>query len=225
MQTLVDGFIRFKTDVFPRDRKLFRDLSAGQEPHTLFITCSDSRVVPSLITQTKPGELFVCRTVGNQVPAYGGSSDGSVASAVEYSLGVLGVQNVVVCGHSDCGAMKAVLHPEKLTSLPGTREWLKNAAAARAVVDEVHGNVPDEIKLHLLAEENALAQLANLRTHPIVAARLARGDLQLHGWIYHIHSGEITTFDATQGAFVPLSHRSGNATGMKLAMAAEQGVA
>lgn len=206
MQALIDGFYKFKSEVYPKERHLFRDLANGQKPHTLFITCADSRIVPNLITQTGPGELFICRTVGNQVPAHGASPDGSVASSIEYALRVLNVKNIVVCGHSDCGAMKAVLHPETLEALPATQAWLRNAAAARSVVLENHKDISDEILLHLLAEENVLAQIANLKTHPVVAARLARGELEISGWVYHIHSGEIASYDASRNAFVPLSH-------------------
>jgi carbonic anhydrase len=206
MKNLVDGFFQFKKEVYPVKRGLFRELATKQNPMALFITCADSRVVPDLITQSDPGDLFICRTVGNQVPPYGAASEGGVASAIEYAVQALGVQHIVVCGHSDCGAMKAVLHPEKMDSLPSTKAWLKNADAARQVVFENFGDVSDEVRLHLLTEENIVAQLANLKTHPAVAAKLARGELQLHGWLYHIHSGEITAYDGRSGQFTPLDY-------------------
>ncbi|MCU1262108.1 MAG: Carbonate dehydratase [Bryobacterales bacterium] len=212
MNKLIDGFLRFKKNVFPQKRALFRDLAGAQSPTALFITCADSRVVPDLITQSQPGDLFICRTVGNQIPPHGSAPEGGVASSIEYAVHALGVQHVIVCGHSDCGAMNAVLHPERLKDLPSTNAWLKNAAAARSVVLENYVGLVDDVLLHLLAEENIVAQIENLKTHPAVAARLARGELQLHGWFYHIHSGDITTYDAQAGRFAPLDHGSATAT-------------
>jgi carbonic anhydrase len=212
MKNLVDGFFRFKKDIFPEKKMLFRRLAGAQNPTALFITCADSRVVPDLITQSQPGDLFICRTVGNQIPAHGASAEGGVASSIEYAVQALGVQDVIVCGHSDCGAMKAVLHPEKLASLPATSAWLRNADAARSVLLENYKDAPTEVLLHLLTEENVIAQIENLKTHPAVAARLSRGDLELHGWVYHIHSGEITTYDARAGKFVPLDGNLATAT-------------
>jgi carbonic anhydrase len=206
MQTIIDGFLKFKREVFPQKRTLFRELAANQNPTALFITCADSRVVPDLITQSQPGDLFICRTVGNQIPPHGASAESGVASTVEYAVHALNVQDVIVCGHTDCGAMKAVLKPESLAALPATRAWLQNADAARSVTFENYTGVSEEVMLHLLTEENVIAQLENLKTHPAVAARLARGDLRIHGWVYHIHSGEITAYNATAGRFQPLDH-------------------
>lgn len=211
MKNLVDGYLRFKKEVFPRDRERFGELANGQHPQALFITCADSRIVPSLLTQSRPGDLFVCRTVGNQIPPYG-SGDHSVASSVEYAVCALQVPNIIVCGHSDCGAMKAILHPEKVVGLPSTARWLRNADAARAVVHDSYQDLTEGLLVHLLGEENVLAQIENLKTHPSVASRLARGELQIHGWFYQIHSGEITSFDAKTGTFKPLGHRPVSAT-------------
>jgi carbonic anhydrase len=212
MINLVDGFLKFKKEVFPAKRMLYRELASDQKPHALFITCGDSRVVPNLILQSEPGELFLCRTVGNQVPPHGSPAEGGVASSIEYAVQVLGVKQIIVCGHSDCGAMKAVLHPEKAAALPATTAWLRTAAAARSAVIENYPSVNDEVLLHLLTEENIVAQLEHVKTHPVVAARLARGDLELHGWLYHIHSGEITAYRAQTGSFAPLGRGAGNAT-------------
>jgi carbonic anhydrase len=212
MKPIIDGFLQFKKEVFPQKRKLFRDLASGQKPIALFITCADSRVVPDLITQSQPGDLFICRTVGNQVPPHGAATEGGVASTIEYAVQVLGVPDIIVCGHSDCGAMKAALRPEKMAALPATRAWLRNADAARAVVHENYPEVAEEVLLHLLTEENIIAQLEHVKTHPAVAPRVTRGELNLHGWLYHIHSGEITTFDSRTGRFVPLDHNTANAT-------------
>jgi carbonic anhydrase len=212
MTNLVDGFLKFRKDVFPLKRQLYRELANGQSPHALFITCADSRVVPSIILQADPGDLFICRTVGNQVPPRGAKAEGGVASSIEYAVEALGVDHIVICGHSDCGAMKAILHPERLASLPATAEWLKHSETARSVVLDNYRGLTDEVLVHLLTEENIVLQLEHLKTHPAVAKRLARGDLQLHGWLYHIHSGEITTYNAATGAFAPLSKEAANAT-------------
>ena len=211
MNRLAQGFLKFKSDVFPAKRSLFRALAGGQSPHTLFITCADSRIVPTLVMQAEPGELFVCRTVGNQVPAYGLCAGHAVASSVEFAVQVLGVAHVVICGHTDCGAMKAILHPEKLSALPSTAAWLKTAEAARAVVAHNYKDATDEVRLHLLTEENVLTQLENLKTHPAVAARLAAGDLELHAWVFHIHSGEIYAYNSRHATFYPLGREHSNA--------------
>jgi carbonic anhydrase len=204
MKNLIDGFLHFKHHIFPREQNLFRQLGARQNPQALFITCADSRVVPDLITQSRPGDLFVCRTIGNQVPLHGASGDGGVGSAVEFALEALDIRDIVVCGHSDCGAMKAVLHPEKAAALPITQAWLKPVASARSTVIENYPHAADDVLLNVLTEENIVAQIRNLTTHPSVAARLARGQLSLHGWFYHIHSGEITSYDKDRKSFRPL---------------------
>lgn len=208
MNKLINGFMRFKSDVFPKEQDFFEELASGQHPEALFITCADSRIVPDVITQTRAGDLFVSRTVGNQVPQHGSGNDFGVASAIEYALGALNVRHIVVCGHSDCGAMKAVLHPEKLAAFPSTAAWLKNAEPARAAVCQNHPEASDRDLLRLLTEENVIAQMENLKTHPQVASRLAQGELEIHGWLYEIHSGEISTYSAAAGGFRPLGLRA-----------------
>lgn len=211
LKKIIDGFNRFKRDVFPEKRVLFRQLASGQNPHSLFITCADSRIVPHLITQSDPGDLFTSRNIGNLVPPYGDPSDG-VSSAIEYAVQALSVQNIIVCGHTDCGAMKAVLHPEKVQGLPMSSGWLRHSDSARRVIFDNYSQVSDDVKLHLLIEENIVRQLEHLKTHPAVAARIARGDLELFGWLYHIHSAEITSFDAKLGRFTPLDEQMVSAT-------------
>jgi carbonic anhydrase len=225
MKRIIDGFLQFKADVFPKKRTLFHELANGQHPMALFITCADSRIVPELITQTQPGDLFICRTVGNQIPPHGASAESGVASSVEYAVQVLGVQDIIVCGHTDCGAMKAVLRPERMASLPATRTWLRNADAAWSVVRDNYPDVSEDVLLHLMSEENVIAQLENVKTHPAVAARLARGELRLHGWLYHIHSGEITAYDINTGRFTPLDHNAATATPARRLQRAFEGAA
>jgi carbonic anhydrase len=205
MRTLVNGFRRFKQDVFPAQRTLFRELAKGQRPKALFIACSDSRVVPEVITQSRPGDLFICRTVGNQIPPHGESFGHSVASSIEYALQVLSIRQIVVCGHTDCGAMHGVLRPEKLASLPSTAAWLRHTDRARSAVMEKHSiDMPDHQLVSHLAEENIISQLQHLTTHPAVAEGLDRGDLNISGWVYQLDSGDIRTYDESANRFIPL---------------------
>jgi len=224
MKQLIEGIKKFRTDVFPEHSGLFSKLASEQRPQALFITCADSRIVPDLITQTKPGDLFICRTVGNLVPPHG-HGDGGVACAIEYAVTALNVSNVIICGHSDCGAMKALLHPEATDKLPQTRSWLRYGEAAREVVQGTGLATSDAEKLPALVEENVVAQLEHLKTHPSVAARLARGTLQLYGLVYSIHTGEITSYDSAAKRFVPVDGRLASATPKMRVMTARKEVA
>lgn len=186
MQHIFEGINKFQTKLFPFLEKRFSQLADKQQPHTLFITCCDSRVVPNMIMLAEPGELFLCRTIGNIVPVYGSGSK-SVASAIEYALGALEVSNIVICGHSDCGAMKGLLDPEKLEALPETRAWLKHAEEVRCRLAN-RWPVPSQGDLlNFLIEENVIAQLENLKTHPLVVAKKPN----LCGLVYDIGSGSI----------------------------------
>ncbi|MCC6847132.1 MAG: carbonic anhydrase [Deltaproteobacteria bacterium] len=213
MKKLIEGVLRFQNEVYPQHRELYQDLATTQSPRWLLITCSDSRVVPSLIAQVGPGEIFICRNVGNIVPAHGEVS-GGVAATIEYAVQLLGVLHIVVCGHSDCGAMRAVLHPENVAELPAVTRWIAYADRARAVVLETHPNAPESQKLEVLIQENVLAQLDNLRTLPSVAAKLRAGTLGIHGWTYDIQSGGFLAWDQDRGRWRPvqeLAEPSGDA--------------
>ncbi|RPF29987.1 carbonic anhydrase [Streptomyces sp. Ag109_G2-6] len=187
-QDLTEGVARFQRDVFPAKAELFARLATHHGPHTLFISCSDARVVPELITGTEPGDLFVIRTAGNLVPAYAPGADG-VAASIEYAVAVLGVKHIVVCGHSACGAMTALAQDHDLSGAPAVADWLRLAAASVARTATA-GDVP------ALVRQNVLAQLANLATHPSVASALAKGGLALHGWVYDIPTGHIDDLTA-----------------------------
>ena len=202
---LVGGVDRFRTRVFPRRRGQFEKLAQGQSPRVLFIACADSRVVPEMITQTEPGELFVCRNIGNIIPAYG-EMLGGVSAVVEYAVIALGVTDIIVCGHSDCGAMKALLNPDDATlkRMPTVVSWLRNAEAARSIVEATRPDLGETDKVHALVEQNVQVQLAHLRTHPSVAARLAGGTLTLHGWVYVIETGEVFAYDEASRRLRPL---------------------
>ena len=205
MHRLVAGVRTFREQAFPRRKRLFARLAAGQQPQTLFIACADSRIVPELITQTDPGELFVCRNIGNIVPAYG-EMLGGVSAVVEYACVALEVTHIIVCGHSDCGAMKALLNPDDphLRSMPTVASWLRNAEAARSVLAATRPELEGPAKVQALVEQNVRTQLAHLGTHPAVAARLATGKLALHGWIYSIETGSIVIIEGGTGEAVPL---------------------
>ena len=201
MHRLIQGFEQFRNEVFPSQRALFRKLAEGQSPSTMFITCADSRVMPEMIFSTQPGELFVYRNIGNIVPPYAQHVSGVVA-AIEYAVKVLKVSHIVICGHSDCGAMKALQHPERVQDMPSVAAWMKHADVARYVVQQngpgLHG--PDSLRC--LTEENVVDQLEHLRTLPAVAAAMSCGQLSIHGWVYDIAHAELKAFDAQQGRFV-----------------------
>lgn len=208
MHRLIDGVLRFQTEIHEQRRELFKMLGEAQAPFAVFIACSDSRVAPELVTQQEPGELFVVRNAGNIIPTYGPAA-GGVSASIEYAVAALGIESVVVCGHSDCGAMKAILREEKLDKMPAVANWIKHAAAAKEIVDATLPASADErTRLHALVHENVLCQLRNLQTHPIVAARLATGRLKLYGWVYNIENGTVDTYDAETGRFVPLAKGS-----------------
>ncbi|WP_330334095.1 carbonic anhydrase [Streptomyces sp. NBC_00536] len=193
MLDLATGVAHFQQDVFPEKAGLFARLATTHRPDTLFIGCSDARVVPELITQREPGELFVIRTAGNLVPAHGPGSDG-VGASIEYAVAVLGVRDIVVCGHSACGAMTALAEGRDLAALPAVAHWLRHADASLARTAQRGGADPDRVGV--LVRDNVAAQLANLATHPSVARALAAGTVALHGWVYDILTGSVEDFTA-----------------------------
>jgi carbonic anhydrase len=206
MPSFAAGVVRFQNEVFPEKKELFEKLSKGQSPEALFITCSDSRIETAMITQTDPGELFICRNAGNIVPPHMMHTGGMTAS-IEFAVAALQVPHIVVCGHTECGAMKGAMNPEGLDQLPHVREWLGYSKAAVDVVAELAPDASDEERMKLLLEQNVILQLQHLRTHPSVARRLAKGDLKLHGWVYDIKSGDVHAYDETANAFVRVEER------------------
>lgn len=203
LKHIVDGFLHFHHEVFPEQEELFKKLAKAQRPRAMFIACADSRIVPELITQSAPGDLFVTRNVGNIVPPYG-QMNGGVSTAIEYAVLALGVQHIIVCGHSDCGAMRAVLNPQSLEKMPTVKAWLQHAEVAKTMVQENCSCTTENESMQVLTEENVIAQLQHLRTHPSVASRMANGQLFIHGWIYNIETSEIKAYDAQQSRFLPL---------------------
>lgn len=205
MQKLIRGIHEFQKTEFRQRQNLFEQLSRGQSPETLFITCSDSRIDPNLLTRSQPGELFILRNAGNIVPPHGAANGGEGAT-IEFAVSGLGVRDIILCGHSHCGAMKGLLHPDQLKTLPAVADWLKHAETTRRIATENYGDLPEDRLLTATIEENVLVQLENLKTLPAVAARLARGDLHLHGWVYKIETGDVFAYDLDDGQFVSLAH-------------------
>src|SRR6202051_5007379 len=175
IESILQGLNRFQKRVYPKHRDLFQKLALGQRPEALFITCADSRIDPCMLTQTKPGELFISRVIGNIVPRYP-MTIGGVSATIEYAVGVLGVGDIIVCGHTDCGVMKCVLNPEALAPLANVTAWLRHAQPARRALAKLERSLPAPEFLMALTERNVIEQLNNLQTHPTVAVRLQQGN-------------------------------------------------
>jgi carbonic anhydrase len=204
LKSLVHGVHRFQREVVETRKAWFARLADGQSPEALFLTCSDSRINPSLLTQADPGELFIVRNAGNIIPPNGSGSSGELGS-IEFALQGLNIEHIIVCGHSDCGAIKALLDPKLTDKMPGLRKWLSHAETTKRVMDENYADHTDEERLDLAIQENVLCQIENLRTHPTVAAKLRGGNLNIHAWVYNVASGSVFSYDAEQGQFAPLS--------------------
>ncbi|MET0284035.1 MAG: carbonic anhydrase [Polyangiales bacterium] len=203
MQRLVRGLSHFQNHVFSEQREFFQKLATGQAPETLFITCSDSRINPNLITNTEPGELFIIRNAGNIIPPHS-SAPGGEAATIEYAVDALKVSDIVVCGHSQCGAMKAVVDPSAVDSMPLVKAWLDNAEATKRIARTRYGHLSGQELLEVVVAENVLVQIEHLQTQPAVAAALARGAVRLHAWVYQIESGLVFAFDPSTGSFSPI---------------------
>jgi carbonic anhydrase len=212
MQRLIKGVHKFRSDEFGNYRKLFRKLSQqGQNPHTLFITCSDSRVLAELITQSKPGDLFVVKNVGNIVPpASATGSTNSTAAAIEFAVENLRVSDLVICGHSQCGAISALLGKSPLgESTPHLRTWLNLAAPVLETLKKEYAHLENAAaRANAAAEENVLFGLDNLHGYPCVQERLADGSLRLHGWFFEIATAELFAYDPETLQFLPLAGES-----------------
>jgi carbonic anhydrase len=203
MQRLIEGHKKFLAEVFPGRRHQFHLLAESQAPEWLFITCSDSRIVPDMILSTGPGDLFITRNAGNVVPVTGNDVDGCTAT-IEYAVDVLKVKDAIVCGHSDCGAMKAALDRKGLEKLPKASRWLHHVEAAfshRQPLDPADG---PHAELASLIRGNVVAQYFNLKAQPSVARAVVEGRLAVHGWYYDILSGRMEQFDESMRRFLPL---------------------
>lgn len=187
---LVSGIKNFKADVFPGMQQDFESLESGQSPETLFITCSDSRISPNLVTQTQPGEIFVIRNAGNIVPKPG-TGELAIEATISYAVQVLKVKHIVVCGHSHCGAVTGLLNLDSLETLPAIKDWVKKSAK---ILEGGQMEVPEAICA------NVNLQLEHLMEYPYVAEAVKAGTLELHGWVYHFEKGEIEFVSSASGA-------------------------
>jgi len=202
MERLIEGHKRFLAEVFPGKRDQFHLLAETQAPEWLFITCSDSRVVPDLILGTGPGDLFITRNAGNVVPLTSQDVDG-VTATIEYAVEVLHVKHAILCGHSDCGALKAALDRKGLESMPKACRWLSHVEAAFSHRQPPNPADGDSAELASLIRGNVVAQLLNLRAQPSVARALLDGRLTVHGWYYDILTGRIEQYDEQMRRFLP----------------------
>jgi len=202
---IIKGLNQFHTNYFSTHREMFEQLSHSQAPEVLFITCCDSRIDPNLLTQTKPGELFIIRNIGNIIPAFGTLNCGEGAG-IEYAVHALGIKNIIVCGHSHCGAMKGLLQVGSLAEeMPLVYDWIKHhAEATRRLVVDNYKHYEGEKLLRLTTEQNILIQIENLETYPLIRARLHGGQLNIYAWFYEIETGKILAYNASQGEFIPL---------------------
>ena len=208
LQQLKEGVQRFQADVYPQQAEIFAQAaSEKQSPHTLFITCADSRIDPIAITSSSTGEIFVARNIGNMVPAYG-EMLGGVSAVIEFAVSSLGVRHIVICGHTHCGAMQGLLDPESIAKMPTVKTWLHNAHAALRVAESLHEqaiNTPaDRDLIDILTEQNVLLQIQHLKTHPSVAGAIAKRELTISGWIYSIGTGEVRVASDGDVSFTPI---------------------
>jgi carbonic anhydrase len=199
MKKLIKGLHTFQTTVFPIQKDFFESLVTGQKPEILFITCSDSRINPQLITTTKPGEMFILRNAGNIIPQFGDGS--SEEATVEFAVSELGVKDIILCGHFHCGAIQAALDIERTKKMPSLYSWVNQNIIPTLDFVEKNYEINDKnILIDILIQEHVLAQLENLKTHPAIINNINKG-LSLHGWIYKFETGEIFAYDALEGQF------------------------
>ena len=202
MKKLIRGLDKFRQTYVSSHQELLEQLALGQKPRVLFVACSDSRVDPNLITDTDVGELFVIRNAGNIIPPYG-AANGGEGGTIEYAISALGIEQVVICGHSNCGAMKGLLKLNKLQKdMPLVYDWLKHAEATRRLVMENYPHYEGKDMMDMLVAENVLVQIDNLKTYPIVKARMHQGRLKIYAWIYNIETGNVLAYDARTHTYI-----------------------
>ncbi|MCX5774366.1 MAG: carbonic anhydrase [Fusobacteria bacterium] len=200
---LLQGTVKFKEEVFEKYRKHFEELSSHQNPHTLFIACSDSRVDPNMICHTKPGELFIIRNVANLVPNYRKVDEHlATTAAIEYAIVALGVEAIVVCGHSNCGGCNALFaSDEKLSNIPNTKKWLELAKAVKEKIEKEHSHLCDSGREFLTEQLNVVEQIKHLLSYPYIVEKYIEGKLKILGWHYIIETGEIYNYNKETGEF------------------------
>lgn len=206
IRKIIQGLSEFQNTYFHTHQELFKQLSQGQTPEILFITCSDSRIDPNLLTQTQPGELFIIRNLGNIIPPYNAITT-SEGAGIEYAVLGLGIKHIIVCGHSHCGSMRALLQLNKLNEgSPLVYDWLKHyGETTRLLLQENYQEYEGEELLRIAVEENILTQIENLETYPVIRSRMHARTLSLHAWMYEIEKGQIFAYDAKRERYVPLT--------------------
>jgi carbonic anhydrase len=205
IKRIIDGLSEFHDNYFPTHRELFEQLSHGQTPDILLITCADSRIDPFLITRSQPGDLFIMRNVGNIIPTYN-TFNNAEGAGIEYAIQALNIKDIVVCGHTHCGAMKGLLQIGSLSQqMPLVYDWLKRyAEPTRRLIEDNYQDCPPDKLLRITIEQNVLTQIESLQTYPIVRSRQHACKLTLHAWVYEIESGEVYAYDANVGQFTIL---------------------
>lgn len=209
MKKLVKGILDFRQHVRPGYRETFARLALGQSPDTLFIACSDSRVAPNVFASTDPGDMFVIRNVGNLVPPCGGShglssADESEAAAIEFAISNLGVSHIIVCGHSECGAMQALVHGRDHVCTPNLKAWLRHGEAALSALENDESRTESLSAHNRLSQLNVLQQIENLMSYPLIREKVNSGRLKIHGWWFNLAEAAVYCFDETQGKFAEI---------------------
>lgn len=205
LEKLIKGLHKFQTEVFPIQKDFFQELMKGQNPDILFISCSDSRINPHLVTSAEPGDLFILRNAGNIIPVY--STHSGEAATIEFAVSELKVKHIIVCGHSHCGAINAVFNLEALNKLPSLASWV--TTHIKPTLDLVRSNYPDreaEALKSVLLQEHVLQQIENLKTHPAVIHATAQHELTLHAWVYEFEHGDIFAYNEQNGQFEQIKH-------------------
>ncbi len=205
MEKLIKGLHKFQTEVFPIQKNFFQDLTKGQSPEILFVSCSDSRINPNLVTSADPGDLFIVRNAGNIIPPNG--SGGGEAATLEFAISQLKVKDIIVCGHSHCGAIEATFYLDKLVDQPNLKTWINNYMVP--TLDFVHHNYQDldaPSLMDILLQEHVLQQLENLKTYDVVTQAIKNQKLTLHAWIYQFENGDIFSFNQQDGQFERIKH-------------------
>lgn len=206
MPRFTAGVVRFQNEIYPQKKDLYEEICQTHAPEALFITCSDARIEVAALTQSSPGDLFICRNAGNIVPPHTDHT-GAMTASIEYAVAALRVPHIVICGHTECGAMNGAMNPAALEGLPHVRDWLDYAMPAIEAVNALGPDVRREDRMALLLQRNVMLQLDHIKTHPAVAARLNEGDLELHGWVYDIKTGDVQAYDELTETFVPFRKR------------------
>lgn len=200
MKKLIKGLHKFQKEIFPNEKDFFESLVKGQNPEVLFITCSDSRINPNLFTSSNPGDLFILRNAGNIIPIHG--TCGSEEATIEFAVSTLGVKDIIVCGHSHCGAIQSAFNLENIKKLPSLYNWIKNNIEPTLKnVEETYKVFDKETILDILIQENVLKQIENIKTHPVVSNAIANNQLSLHAWVYTFETGEIFSFNSKEEQF------------------------